>query len=208
MPFIPVPNTAEAVLRYVQDGQKLANVFHAEWPAPPSIVELSDLALDLRDWWIANMRPIVGNNVTLEQVAAKSLHSAGAPAVEFPVPAGTGADPAPALPNCCTVTVKWLTGLAGRSFRGRSYHVGLTEAQVTNNNIIPASLSVIAAAYNLLIPALTQATRTMVVVSKYSGVDALGRPIPRSAGVTTQITESFMDAVVDTQRRRLPGRGR
>jgi hypothetical protein len=48
-----------------------------------------------------------------------------------------------------------------------------------------------------------------VIASRFSGVDPdTGKPIPRTAGVTTNvITVVAADLVIDSQRRRLPGRG-
>jgi len=47
-----------------------------------------------------------------------------------------------------------------------------------------------------------------VVVSRFSGVDADGHPIPRTTGVSTLVASvAIVDPVIDSQRRRLPGRG-
>jgi len=50
---------------------------------------------------------------------------------------------------------------------------------------------------------------TWVVVSRFSGVDPdTGKPIPREAGVATPVLAPLVtDLTVDSQRRRLPGRG-
>jgi len=46
------------------------------------------------------------------------------------------------------------------------------------------------------------------VASRFSGVDGDGKPIPRTAGVVTPISNVIVvDRVLDSQRRRLPGRG-
>jgi hypothetical protein len=49
---------------------------------------------------------------------------------------------------------------------------------------------------------------SMVVVSRFSGVDSAGKPIPKTNGSVAFITGfGTFDAVLDSQRRRLPGRG-
>ena len=63
-------------------------------------------------------------------------------------------------------------------------------------------------AYEGLPSVATVAGYTWVVASRFSGVDAEGDPIPRAAGITTPITTVLIvDNLVDSQRRRLSGRG-
>jgi hypothetical protein len=64
------------------------------------------------------------------------------------------------------------------------------------------------AAYDLLRTAPPSPADDWVVVSRFSGVDAEGHPIPRAAGVVNIITAVLaVDNTVDSQRRRLPHRG-
>jgi hypothetical protein len=64
------------------------------------------------------------------------------------------------------------------------------------------------AAYDLLRTAPPAPADDWVVVSRFSGVDVNGDPIPRAAGVVNIITAVLaVDNTVDSQRRRLPHRG-
>ena len=66
-------------------------------------------------------------------------------------------------------------------------------------------------AYNGILTTVTATPSpwVWVIVSRYSGVDGDGRPVPRVAGVTTPVTNVVaVDGTVDSMRRRLPGRGR
>jgi hypothetical protein len=46
-------------------------------------------------------------------------------------------------------------------------------------------------------------------VSRYSGIGTDGKPIPRTEGIATPVTQVVItDHTIDSQRRRLPGRGR
>jgi hypothetical protein len=57
-------------------------------------------------------------------------------------------------------------------------------------------------------PAGDRSAASLPNMSRYSGVDEDGRPIPRVAGETADILSVLVvDATVDSQRRRLPGRG-
>jgi hypothetical protein len=71
-------------------------------------------------------------------------------------------------------------------------------------------MTAVLGAYNALGALLEPAGATWVVISRFSGVDPIThRPIPRSEGITTPIDNAaFTDNKSDSQRRRLPGRGR
>lgn len=157
------------------------------------------------------MKVHVANVVTLRQVLATDISVAGGLSVigTTGLPT-TGGNNTTGYPNNVTLAVKWGTGLAGRSFRGRTYHIGLVITQVdTNDNVVASELNAIVGAYDALRTALDNATLgvEMVVVSRYSGVDANHKPIPRVTGITTPISGVSADPVTDSQRRRLPGRG-
>jgi hypothetical protein len=66
----------------------------------------------------------------------------------------------------------------------------------------------ILAAYVALVAAVEPDGWDHVVVSRFSGVDEDGRPIPRVAGVSTVVLSyGVTDNNLDSQRRRLAGRG-
>jgi len=112
------------------------------------------------------------------------------------------------LPNNVAVTVSFRTGLSGRFARGRNYVSGLSEDAVVLNTVDSAVLADIQAGYEALQDVASDNTSTWVVVSRFSGVDGDGVPIPRVEGVTTPITAVIIvDSIIDSQRRRLPGRG-
>ena len=106
------------------------------------------------------------------------------------------------MPNATTIAVKKNTGRAGRSYRGRVYHVGLTEIQVQDNRITPTATAAINTAYSTLITRYTAINCEWVVASTQNN------NVPRVVGVATPIVGVSVDPVIDSQRRRLPGRGR
>lgn len=211
MAFIPVPETAEVRMQYTQANQKIENVFHVRRQGAWTQEDLTSLANIFGQWWISQMKVHVATAVTLRQVLATDISVAGGLSVigTTGLPA-VGSNNTTGFPNNVTWAVKWGTGLAGRSFRGRTYHIGLVITQVdVNDNVVPAELAAIVGAYDALRTALDNATLgvEMVVVSRYSGVDANHKPIPRVTGITTPISGVSADPVTDSQRRRLPGRG-
>ena len=123
-------------------------------------------------------------------------HQAGLPVV--------GTSVSPSLPNNVALVITKRTALRGRSFRGRIFHPGLTEAAVLGNQVPPASVTDLVGIWSTLLTidlpiALEDAV--MAVVSRFSEGQ------PRVTGVTTFVTNLTSDGTVDSQRRRLPGRG-
>lgn len=114
--------------------------------------------------------------------------------------AGTGGSVQ--LPNNVTLCIKWTTENRGRSFRGRTYHVGLTESQVTDNEVVAVAMGQFTTAYGALLTDLATAGWPLVIASRYANNQ------PRITGVATLVTGFSIDPFIDSQRRRLPGRGR
>jgi hypothetical protein len=88
--------------------------------------------------------------------------------------------------------------------------VGLTEDQVTANTVHTVTVNDYIAAYGLILTGALADDGVWSVVSRFSGVDPdTKKPIPRTTAVVTPIRSVVVvDATVDNQRRRLPGRGK
>lgn len=211
MPFVPVTNTVLAELRMTADNQFVENTLYFEYLTLPTLTEMTTLGQALIDWWDANIAPLIWIGVELREVVITALNSStGLQATVVPATTQLGELNVSALPMNVSLTVSFRTGLRGRSFRGRNYIVGLVEGQTTAaNEIVSATSAAFVDAYSLLLDFGQDIGASWVVVSRFSGVDGNGDPIPRAAGVTTPITSVLVvDNIVDSQRRRLPGRGR
>jgi len=209
MPFVPVANTALVELRFTEHGQQIENTLWFEFATDPDEDQLRDLAIAIEDWWTTQLQSIVSSDVQLRETTATSMTSATSPtATVAPVTAKFGTSTANGEPGNVTMSISFRTGGRGRSFRGRNYAIGLTEDQVDGNSFVTGLTSLWQAAYFALIAAAATAGWTWVVVSRFSGVDGDGDPIPRAAGITTPVTSVVVvDDFVDSQRRRLTGRG-
>ena len=203
MPFVPVPTTGEFHMIFTQDGQVVENVFHVQFELGPTAEDLEGAAEVLKDWWNTELRPSCATNLTLQRIEGVDISDQAGEAIVYSggLPLTGGASGATAFPNHVTFAVKWGTGLRGRSYRGRTYHLGLTENSVTGNTIGGASITTFLAAYGALIEDLSTEDYTLVVASKYHNKG------PRTTGVATPILSCSIDPTVDSQRRRLPGRG-
>lgn len=200
MAFIPVADTAEVVVTYTYPGNKLVkNVYNVR---EASIVSWDpttlNLLLDTFENWITTEHfQTYAQQVPCTNLSARDLTVVDSYVVERAM-STPGAKASPPLPANVTWAVKAVTGLAGRSFRGRSYFIGLTEADVTDNTVAQAVADSVIDSYNYLMGQLSFGSRNMVVVSRYTG------GAPRVTGVATDITSwQYIDRRVDTQRRRL-----
>jgi hypothetical protein len=158
-----------------------------------------NLLIDTFESWVqAEFFINYASTVSLVSILARDLSVVDSFVVER-AESVPGAVASAAMPANVTWAVKAVTGLAGRSFRGRSYFVGLAEGDVTENTVNLTRADSIITGYDELMGNLSFGSRQMVVVSRVS----LG--VPRVTGVATDITEwLYTDRQVDTQRRRLP----
>lgn len=204
MPFIPVPNGVQAEMRYTQDGQKVENVF---WFIRDDAVDpetsAQDIATFLLDWWNNSIKTLQASAVSLREIYVTDQSAANGFA--YTLTAGlpaAGANVNEPLPNGVTACVSLRTALRGRSYRGRSYFIGLTENNVLGNTLGAQFVTALLAAYDSLVTDSTLNGYPLAVCSRFSGGN------PRPSGILTQVRDALLiDSVVDSQRRRLPGRG-
>lgn len=205
MPFVPAPNTALVELVYSLDGQIIENTLYFENSAAPEPADLSDLGDAIAAWWIANMASALTNDLSLNQVVVTDLTTETSPSVlSMAGLPHAGAGSADALPNNVVLCISFRTDHRGKSARGRNFIPGLQENQTHGSYADVGLDAVFIAAYGLLIgPAAISPSWEWVVCSKFTGgnprVSALMQPV-------TAVTVT--DMVLDSQRRRLPGRGR
>ena len=205
MPFIPVENTAQVNIRYESANQSiLENVIYFLRVLAWTAEDLADLLDSVSAGWDNQMRGDVSTAISLLNLSARDLTTENGLYAELAIAqphAGTHAGGV--LPASVTWAVKFTTGFIGRSFRGRSYFVGLTEADVEGDFLQGTVGADILASYAAWMAGIENSEFvTHVVVSRYTN------GFPRVAGLATPVTAySFTDTRVDTQRRRLSGTG-
>lgn len=204
MAFQRVPETAQVRMQFLYHGEQCENVFHVRGVGAWGAAEMNTLAGTFAGWWDTYLQDIVPMSCILQRVLVRDLDSAQGLAVEYTTglpKAGTHATPG--LPGSVAVAVKWGTGLAGRSYRGRTFHIGLTENQVTGNELISDMREGLRVAYD----ALRTALDSMALGVEFVVVSRESAGVVRPEAVTTPISGVSVDPFVDSQRRRLKGRG-
>lgn len=204
MAFIPVPNTALVEVRMRLDSQLVENTLYFEKDGGISGNDLANLGQTIVDWWSNYYNQNMSNQLQLREVYVTDLTSQTSDtATVVPSEPLSGLNPSPALPNSVSLTISFRTGGRGRSSRGRNYVVGLVEAAVTGNTVETSYATQLVNAYVQLASPPNVANFSWVVVSRYSN------NAPRAEGVTAPVTAVVAtDLTVDSQRRRLPGRGK
>lgn len=203
MPAVYNPTVARATIFGTLDGQRITNTIHVDSPAEWTFSRLTDLGGLLASWLNVDYMPLLSSAYALDGVQLDSLASINAPgAFEVFNPLIVGGNTAPALPNNVALCVAGKTGFRGRSARGRWFVAGLTEQQVTGSRVSSATRAALVEQFAELRNQLIAQNMRPVVYS----TTTLGNPRP--IGVVFPIQEwAIIDDVVDSQRRRLPGRG-
>ncbi len=204
MAFQPVNNTAQAEIRMSLHGQSIENVLHFVNADGWSFQELSLLASDLVSWWTSDLAPLLSFELSLREVYVRDLSAQAAlEASSAPSTQATGGVNNESLPANIALCVSLRTGFAGRSYRGRSYVPGIPENQSQYSVFTGSFVTAVVNAYNILRADSIAGGYPLVVVSRRVG------GVARDVGVATPVTAVIaVDTAVDSQRRRLPGRGK
>lgn len=202
--FIPVANTMKVQLIYSLFAQNIENVFNVISGGGLAVADLDRVEAVFASWWTATGRLQVSSSCSLVRIVADALGGVAGVHKEYT----TGWTQAGSLggtnvPGSVTTSVKLATGLRGRSFRGRIYWPGLVHGDISSGLLSTARRDGIAAAVNTLRTSLTAdgSNDQLAVVSYCTG------GIWRGAGVATPVTSASAHLLVDSQRRRLIGRG-
>lgn len=204
--FIPVPNCAQVSIRFQQDGQLVENVFDvvASNTGDPMSQLDADNIFEVVDDWVKNtLREYQHGSVVYREMAIRDRSSAGGATYVYPGDNGTGTAGGDAMPNEVSFALKKNIAGASSNHAGRFYHIGLNNVQTTGNIVENVAVSNLVAAYNFLRTQLSAANYPLMVASLYEN------NVPRTSGILYFVTSiSVADAILDSQRRRGPGRGR
>lgn len=203
MPFIPTPNALEAALKWDHHGIEVCMVLHFGFSGAPGATERANLATAMHTWWTNQLKPFVCPPYLLKEIDIRDLSSSAAPVTVLSVsPFEAGTSAGSPSPSNVALVVTHRTAARGRSYRGRSYVFGWSGGVLTNEDIVSTGfVGSILGAFDWLRTPVNVAAGIWSVLSRFTANN------PRSQGVMTPITAVSADTIVDSQRRRLPGRG-
>lgn len=210
MAFIPLANGAEVAVHYRLMGSQLMNRFFILFDSAPDLTALQGAADDFDTWVATDIMPISGNTLSYVEVVvtdwstSTGLQATAAPG--SPVPGGGGSA---ALTNGLAVLANLKTGHRGRSYTGKTYIPGPQPTSLIDENTLSSTAVSAYDAAMFAIPGHGDTTPYgFVVASFYSGIDPVThKPIPRTAGIATPVTEIVINPLLAYQRRRKPGVG-
>jgi len=170
--------------------------------AVPTITDVGNAANNTANWVNDHFIPdLATDKQTVDQVIATSRAVVDGPQATAAIGAMGGRTPATGqtyLPNNVTIALKKSSQRAGRSYKGRLYAWPFltSDLDLTNKNqISPDFALTLFSVYGALNTALTGDGLTLGVASNVL------------AACTAPIDFILVDRTIDSQRRRLPGRG-
>ena len=204
MVFQSVPNTADIVITYVQNGKNIQNVLQAFKAVQYDLSDLQLLASAVDVAVAANWLPIQSSDASYVRTTVRGLEFENDQEATADASAGAGLTLVSGLPNSVTFAVKKQSGLTGRSARGRVYWMGMPRdvLQANENKLVIADADAIEAAVDALRAAITATIWQAVIVSRFE--DNVRRP---TGVVFNWINSEAVDIQVDNQRGRLGGGG-
>lgn len=217
MPFIPAVNTAQAKINQRLHGQTVQNVWYFKNETGWSSAELTALANLLITWWNDHLADNLHADMTLVSVLARDMTEADAAGVEIQAPPASGGNllSSGGMPGNVALAVKFKSGLTGKNRNGRTYLAGFSEENVNGNTITDVRRDGILVAMGQMRDAVLAAGYEPVVASFYDGTELVDlpngetvkKPTPRATALLTSIEQYTADTNLDSQRRRLAGRG-
>lgn len=204
----PAPGCVQLEMIFNCNGQLAENVFHLKKGdgSTPTHAEMTTLALNAATnfangpWSYTNG----GNCFVKAQVRDISAGPGGDVVVDTTHAGNCGTSGGLVLPNNVALAISLHTALGGRSGRGRIYLMGLSGNVVSAPNAITnTTAGLMRDALNAWMGQVTGGTTySFGVLSKWHNKAC------RAAAVFNAITSVSVDTTTDSQRRRLPGRGK
>lgn len=204
MAFIPVADTVQVELFMSLYTQKIENTLYFRLTGGFGLPEVTDLWNKLLSWWTTDYAAIMSMDLSLRGAKFTDLSTSTGFTYEpsAPTPNPDGAINSGGLPGNVAMCVSFKTLSRGRSYRGRNFVSGFPETVVVGNTFDASAVTAIQSAYAAILSLPFTDPWEWVVVSRETA------GAPRVTGVATPVvTAVVLDNLVDSQRRRLTGRG-
>lgn len=206
MPFQPVPGTIGIVVDCRLSGEVAQNtLYFFQNGADPTVGDCIAVATIVKNFYTNALMPLLATTLIGVKVVAKNLFINGGAKGVVSMAGSAGGVATEQATNNDAAVVTFDTGQSGKSSHGRNYVPGIPNAAITVNTLDPDFMAGVIAAYETLLPGGDNdpAPYFWSVVSRQSGgiVAAEGLAVP-------VMNVYFTDDIIDSQRRRLPGRGK
>jgi len=199
MAFQPVPDTARFALVHQSGvGDAVVNVLYFSRTGQWGLPELQAAAQALATVWVNDVMIHLSAETRFQRVQVRGERGQNDVAFEYVLPSPvTGSRPEVSVPFQCAFCVTHLTGLAGRSNRGRTYFGYISEADNNNGLLATARANGLRDGLVSVRNVMANIGWTHVVVSRVRNRVRL--PVAVTVPV---IGYKYTDLIIDTQRRR------
>jgi len=203
MAFVPASNVLQVEIRGEYFGQEIENTLYFQCSSAINGTNVAAIFDFIEDEFLPDWLTGMASTVAIDELYGTDLTSASSPTYTRTFsPALNGTESGAAgQPGSIATCISFRTQNRGRSARGRNYVAGVTENNVSGNNLDLGWINGLVAAYELLLgggsfPVAWQ----WVVLSRF----LLGAP--RIAGLVQEIVDVLStDVTADSQRGRLRG---
>jgi hypothetical protein len=203
MTFIPASGCVRISLQFSYSGQTVVNTISLKKSTTVDESDLPLLCSAAQGWWETYLKPSCHADFRLETISAIDLTSDSGPSYTQTLsPTIAGTSTGDKLPANAAAVISWRTAFRGRSYRGRMYVSGFTDAALYSATRITAAFQavLVVAAANLS-TFFSPYDYSHVVISRYTD------GAPRTSGFAALVLSAVVDVFVDSMRRRLEGRG-
>lgn len=198
------PNICKVAMIFARDTRELVNTFHVFNATGWNLGTMTTLANAVVTWWNSIYKQAIPAATALTAVQVRNYNPANPLAVDVPVsPPSAGTRLGVAEAASVALSMSERTGLAGRAYRGRIYAPGVSENDVASNDTV-ASAALVAfgnAIANLVFGALPAGN----ILHIFHRPGLVPKPLDNTS---TPVNTYVVEALLDSQRRRLASRGR
>jgi len=198
MPFVAVGDHARISIEYRSvDGAPAANVFYVRDNLGGIDFARLDYMIDVVEGWAqSSWDANVSEDWAMTRIVARSMDSETAPVADRTVNI-PGLVVQDMLPGQNTACMSLRTGIPGRSYRGRLYHVGLHKGNIDLGRLTSSTLTALLVVYSAFRTTWPIDDMQLMVVSFIADGE------PRVTPVSTPVTSIILvDDKVDSQDRR------
>jgi hypothetical protein len=199
MAFQPVPDTARfAVVHQSGVGDSVVNVLYFSRGGSWGLPELQAAAQALATAWVNEIMTGLNEETSLRRIQARGERAQNDVSFEYILPTPVaGTRPGQAVPFQCAFCVTHLTGLTGRSNRGRTYFGYISEAD-NNNGLLSVGIA------TGLRDGLASVRSIMANLGwQHVVVSRIRNKVRLPAAITVPVIGyKYTDLIIDTQRRR------
>lgn len=196
MPTPVFPTAYKVAVKGLYFGQLVENVWYVQGPDPFDS-SVANTVAGIFQTEYANIQAALSQDYSITEIEVTNLAGTASGSYILAItPPQPGTRVQDGMPGNVAFCVSLKTALSGRRFRGRKYFCGLGEADVTENAFDATQAGVILTGVTGLINALNISGNPLSVFS------------PTGLTLVPVTSASAVDFFVDSQRRRLTGRGR